>query len=396
MKELIIKLVAPAAILATGLGAFVMLEAAKPEPEKKVEPPRPLSVYVEIAQRADVALLVSTEGEVRAKTQVNLVAQIAGRIVSVSSEFTEGGRVTPGETLISIEDTDYQLSLSQAQARVAEAEVGVQEAVASADVAKKQLRNANNASPLALKKPQVAQAKARLAAANAELAQAELNLTRTKISLPFKGRVTEKVVDIGQFVSPGTFLGKAFATDVVQIRVPLDDDELASLDLPIGFVATSSEPIMVNLSATVAGRVQQWQGKLERLDAAIDRASRTLFAMVEVEDPYGQHVSQNGMPLAVGLFVSAEIEGRNIQNATVIPSSALRAGDNVFVVNAESRLEIREVEVVHSSENDVIIGAGIEPEEQVIVSSIRNPIPGMTLSPLPIAARSQLASRGEY
>jgi len=367
-------------ILSAGIGAFVLLDVAKPEPDKKTEPPRPLNVYVEKADRTDVSLLVSTEGEVRARTEVNMVAQVAGRVVSVSPEFTEGGIVSPGAALVVIEDTDYQLAVAQAEAQVAEAEVGVQEARATADVARKQLRNASNASPLALKKPQVAQAVARLKGAKAALAQAQLALARTRISLPFKGRLIEKNVDVGQFVSPGTQLGRAFATDVVEVRLPLDDTQLASLDLPIGFVSDAATPaIQVNLSARVAGRDQYWRGELVRLDASIDNQSRTLYGQVEVLSPYDQNVSQYGMPLAVGLYVKAEIVGRQIEDATVIPREALRAGNRVFIVNAQNRLEIRQVSVVHSSSTEAVIGAGVSANDQVIVSSIRNPIPGMSL-----------------
>ena len=390
----ILKIVAPLAIIGLAIGGFVLLDVAKPEPDKKVEPPRPLSVYVESAEQADVALQVTTGGEVRSRTDVNLVSQIAGRIISVSSEFTEGGKVSPGVTLVKIEDTDYQLALSQAQARVAEAEVGVQEAEASADVARKQLRDAKNASPLALKKPQVAQAQARLKAAQAELAQAELDLSRTEITLPFEGRISEKMVDVGQYVGPGTFLGKAFATDVVQIRLPLTDSQLASLGLPIGYVAEQRTPIRVELSAVVAGKEQHWQGELVRLDASIDTETRTLFGQVEVIGPYDSNVSENGMPLAVGLYVNAEIFGREIQNATVIPREALRAGDTVFVINEDQRLEIREVVVAHSSESEAIIESGIKPTDRVIVSSIRNPIPGMSLAALSVDAQSSVAKRG--
>ncbi len=382
MNKKITKVVAPIAILLVAIASFKMLEAGKPVPEKKTEEIRPLSVYIEHAEQKDVSLLVSTQGEVRARTEVDLVAQVAGRVVSISSEFTEGGIVTQGVSLINIDDTDYKLALAQSQAAVAEAEVGVQEALAIAGVARKQLRSSKKQSPLALKLPQVAQAKARLKAARASLSLAELNLARTKISLPFNGRVIEKSVDIGQYVSPGISLGRAFSTKVVEVRVPLDDDELASLDLPIGFIADGENPLLVDLSATVAGKMQRWQGELVRLDAAIDSRTRTLFGQIEIKSPYDKNVSQNNMPLAVGIYVKAEIKGRNISDATVIPRDGLRAGNNVFVVNSKDRLDVRKVDVIHSSSKIAIIGSGVKPDDRVIVSSIRNPIPGMRISAL--------------
>lgn len=389
----IVKFAAPVAILAAAVGAFFVLDLAKPEPEKKTDPPRALSVYVEPAEQSNIALRVQSGGDVRSRTTVNIVSEVAGRIVHVSPEFTEGGKVEPGTSFIEIDDRDYRLALSQAEATVAAAEVGVQEALAQADVARKQLQGAKNPSPLALRKPQVAQAKASLKAAEANLERAQLDLARTKISLPFSGRIASKMANVGQYVGPGTVLGEAFATDVVQIRLPLTDTQLASLGLPIGYVAESGE-IPVELSAIVAGKMQNWQGQLTRLDAAIDSQTRTLFGLVEVRDPYAGNASQNGMPLAVGLYVNADIFGRQVDNATVIPRQALRAGDNVFVLNDKQRLEIRNVSVIHSSETEAVIGVGIKPHDKVIISSIRNPIPGMSLTPLLNEPQGSVAKRG--
>jgi len=381
LKKLVTTL-APVFVIALGIGAYALLEWVKPEPEKKEEAPRPLSVYVEEVEQINVALDVETSGEVRARTEIDIVAQIAGRVVSVSPEFTEGGRVFPGIALITIEDTDYRFALLQAEAIVANAEVSLQQALAAADVARKQLQGTSNASDLALNKPQVARAHAGIKAAKADLAQAQANLDRTSITLPFTGRVISTSVDIGQYVTPGTQLGRAFSTDVVEIRLPLNDSQLASLDLPIGFIAEPNEGLAVDLNATVAGRDQVWHGQLTRLDASIERETRMLYGIVEVHSPYDQHVSQNGMPLAVGLYVQAKIQGREIRGAYVIPRDALRAGNQVYVVNDKGRLEVRSVEVTHSSSLRAIIASGLAPSERVVISSIRNPIQGMALKAL--------------
>jgi len=382
---------APVLVVALGAGIYATLQWAKPEPEKKEDPPRPLSVFVEPVEQTNIALTVETSGEVRARTEVDIVAQVAGRVVSVSDEFTEGGMVSPGTTLITIEDTDYRFALLQAEAVVAGAEVGVQQALAMANVARKQLRNANNASDLALKKPQVAQAKATLKAAKADLAQAQTNLSRTQISLPFYGRIINTSVGVGQYIIAGTPLGKAFSTDVVEIRLPLNDAQLASLALPIGYIAGDAG-LPVELGAIVAGKQQSWYGRLKRLDASIEVETRMLYGIVEVFSPYETNVSQHGMPLAVGLYVNAKIEGREINNAVVIPRDALRAGNQVYVINDKGRLEVRRVTVTHSSAREAIIASGLKHSERVIISSIRNPIQGMALEALQQTYKETAAS----
>jgi RND family efflux transporter MFP subunit len=376
------RIVAPILVLAASVGAYAVLHATRPAPEKNEQGPRPTSVFTAPVVQTRIALTVNTQGEVRARTEIELMSQVAGRIVAVSPEFTEGGLVEPDVSLLKIEDTDYRLALSQAKARVAEAQVGLQQALADADVARRQLRNDPSASDLALKKPQVAQARATLEAARANLEQAKLNLERTDVALPFRGRVVDTQVDVGQYISPGMSIGRVFATDVVEIRLPLNDSQLASLALPIGYTAPEGEGMPVILSAKVAGQRQTWNGRLVRLDASVDPDTRLLYAIAEVIDPYGANVSDKGMPLAVGLFVDAEIEGRELADAISIPSSGLRAGDVVFLVSPDGRLQVREVDVIHADPKRVIVGSGLTPGERVVTSAIRNPIEGMALSTL--------------
>ena len=374
-----IRYITPLIVLGLGLGAYALLHHTKPEPDKRDEGSRPVNVFVDTATRGPVQLDVLTAGEVRSRASIDLVAQVSGRIVAVSDEFTEGGTVLPDTALLHIEDTDYQLALKQAQARVAEATVAVELSLADADVARKQLRNSPNPSDLALKKPQVAEARARLLAAEADLEQAHVNLSRTRVTLPFIGRIDSTYVDIGQFVTAGTPLGRAFATDKVEVRLPITDAQLASLDLPIGYVAPPGKELLIEFSAEVANQHQLWHGKLKRLDASIDSATRLLYAIAEVDDPYGSNASETGMPLAVGLYVNALIRGREITEAIRVPRTALRAGNTLYVLGANGRLDIRNVNVLHSSPQFAVIGDGLQQGEQYIVSTIRNPIPGMAL-----------------
>lgn len=385
----VIRIVAPVAVVAIGVGLYMLLHATKPEPEKSTEGPRALSVYTETARAESVTLKVKTQGDVRARTDVDIVSQVGGRIVAVSPEFTEGGKVEPGIPLVSIEDTDYQLSLRQAEARVAGAKVGVEQALADADVARKQLRNDPTASPLALKKPQVAEARATLAAAEAELEQARINLRRTEISLPFAGRLVTTRADIGQYLTPGSIVGRAFATDIVEIRLPLNSAQLASLGLPIGFRAEAGEGLPVTFQAEVAGEQQSWQGKLVRLDASIDPETRMLFGIAEVQDPYGSGAAKSGMPMAVGLFVEAQISGKQLPEATIVSIEALRAGDMIYLIDDQGLLEMRRVDVAHKSEKNAVITGKLKPGEQVITSAIRNPVSGMALTAITTAAQAQ-------
>ena len=95
MNNILIKILLPLGVIGAGIGIYALLHYMKPEPEKKEEPPRAVSVFVQPVNRSDIPLKVTTQGEVRARTEVNIIAQVSGRVISVSSEFVEGGIVEP-------------------------------------------------------------------------------------------------------------------------------------------------------------------------------------------------------------------------------------------------------------------------------------------------------------
>lgn len=368
----------PVGIGFAGIAIFALLQVTKPRPVPNIEPPRPVSVEVAPAIRAASRPIVVAYGEVRPGVRTQLVAQVGGRIDSIAPAFIEGGEFAPGEVLLSIENTDYLAAVDERFARLAAAKVDLEQAVADADVARKQLAGQKNPSPLALKQPQVARAEAAVKAAETALSLAQTNLERTQISLPFRGRVQSQSADLGQFVSPGKVLGTVFGTDVAEVRLALTDRQLASLGIPIGFSGDTDGALPVVLSGEIGGVTYRWQAALVRLDAAIDPTTRSVYGTVRVQDPYGD-ASIQGMPLAVGLYVDAEIEGRPIIDAIQIAAEGLRAGNEVFVLSGEGLLDIRQVEVVHRNRDTVLLGAGVEAGEQVIISAIRNPVRGMRL-----------------
>lgn len=376
----ILKFVAPIAVLLAGVGSVMALSAAKDEPEKKEEAPRIVSLHVDNVRAEQVRLSVHTQGEVSAKTDIDLIPQVSGRIILVSDSFAEGGAFEAGALLIKIDDADYKLAVTRAEARVAEASVTLEKEMADASIKRKQWQDwvkDGTPTPLALNAPQVARAQANLRAAQADMETAKLNLARTMVSVPFQGRVMERKIGVGQYVTAGTSLGRVFATDKVEVRLPLTDSQLAELKLPIGFVAASGKEPKVTFGATMGGDKHTWAGKIVRVNASVDQQTRLVYAIAEVEDPYGASADR-GMPFAVGLFVSATIDGVVTQDALIMPRNALRGDNKVYVIKDE-KLEIRTVSVLSTTANQVIVASGVKPGEQVVISAVRSVYDGMAV-----------------
>jgi RND family efflux transporter MFP subunit len=352
-------------------GVTVSIIKANEKPEETRRPFTPLAVMADYAVRQDVRLTVQTQGEARPQTEIDLVPEVGGKIVYVSPNFIEGGIFTRGETLIRVDPSDYNVAVVRAQAAVAQAEQVLAREIAEGDIARSDYEELGRGAPseLALRVPQKQQAEAALQAANADLENARLQLSRTRVLAPFSGRVRTKASDMGQFVTPGSRLGRIFSTDVVEVRLPFTDADMAKIDLPIAFMTRDrSEATPVVLSAIIGGVHQNWNGYIMRTEAVYDTQSRALFAIAEVFDPYGDGVSQNGVPIAPGLFVDANIEGKLFTNAIVIPRDGLRVEHEIYTVDGKGKASIRKVSVLDATAERAVLSSGLEAGELVVLS----------------------------
>ncbi len=374
---------APVIIVVVAIfGVLAYLQSIAPKPEKAEDDPKGLTVFAERAWTSDLQITVKVQGEVRPRRQIVVAPQISGRVSYVAPNFIEGGAVRKGQVLIQLEAADYELAVVRAQSSVASAEQRLLREQAEAEIALQDLEELGleNATPLARREPQLAEARASLEAAKAQLKDAELALKRTAVYSPFAGRVLSQSGDVGQFVSPGQSLGNIFDTDVVEVSLPITDEELGRLGLPLAFNETRQNPgPEVVFTGNVGGQERNWTGRITRTGATVNSQTRLISAIGELRDPYGVG-ADNGAPMAPGLFVEASIKGDNLPGLIKAPRAALRSDDRVFVgLPAEHTLEIRPVEVVYSDPSGVYVSNGLESGELVIVSPIQAAFEGMNL-----------------
>jgi RND family efflux transporter MFP subunit len=227
---------------------------------------------------------------------------------------------------------------------------------------------------------------AALREARARVERAELDLARTELRAPYPGRVREESVDVGQFVSRGQRLATIYSIDFAEVRLPVPDEELAYLELdalePARLDPGTATGPTVTLRADFAGKRHTWSGRLARTEGEIDPRSRMVHVVARVEDPYGRVAQDGRTPLAVGLFVEAEIEGQQIEHAVLLPRSALRSDERVLIVDAESKLRFRSVEIARRIGDELVISGGIEAGELVVVSPLQTVSDGMAVRAL--------------
>jgi len=378
--KLNMKIVAPIGILVIGLASAAVLIAARSSVETEIPKAPPPLVRALDVRMESLELKVPAQGTVAPRTESDLISQVSGRVVDVSPKFANGGFFEKGDVLVQIDPRDYELALATANVEVAKAQVRYSQeqeesAVAQAEWAKV---GDGKATDLVLRKPQLAQARASLDAAQARYQMAKLNLERTAIKAPFAGRVRAKRVDIGQVVGPNAPLGKIYAVDFAEIRLPIPDPELKYLD--VSLYRTDQPEIVdgptVDLQADFAGATYTWSGRIVRVEGEIDPQTRMINLVARVDDPYSAPTDAVRPPLAVGLYVEADIGGKVVDNAIVLPRSALRGRSQVLIIDDE-RLYFRTVDVLRADSETIVITGGLKAGERVCISPLDTVVDGM-------------------
>jgi RND family efflux transporter MFP subunit len=380
----LLKWILPVVVLVAALAGGRYIVSQRPEAPQFQPPQVPVSIDAIRVSPQDYRVVIRSEGTVEPRTESTLIPQVSGQIVAISPSFREGGFFEQGDVLVTLDPRDYQLAIASAEAQVAQAESALEQELAQAKVVADDWRMLGREAPeLGLRKPQIAAARATLLSAQSQLERAKFDLERTRIRAPYDGQVLEKNVDVGQFVSPGTLLARVYATDYVEIRLPLSNRQLEFVDLPERFRGETAQrgtagPEAV-IKATIGRQEWRWSGRIVRAEGAIDTRTRQLFVVAQVDDPY-ERGADGQPPLRIGQFVEAEIEGQLLENAFVLPRSALREAAEVLVIDAESRLQRRPVTVAWTDGENAVITAGLEPADVV------------NITPLAVAANGTLVA----
>lgn len=361
-------------IILIGLGILIMvkLTVGKPLAEKRKSP-----VAVPVVQTVNIktgsrSVIIRGEGTVKPSKEIRLVPQVGGKVVFVSPNLVNGGEFEKGDTLLRLDPVDYRLAVTLAKAKVKEAESNLEMAVEETTAAREEWHLHYNGGsiaqkppPLVAKEPQLAAARARLEGDKADYKKAVLNLERTELKAPFSGQVSEESVDIGQYVSSGQSIANLYSTEAAEIVLPLEDKELFWFNVP-GFTSGDGPGSEAIIQADIAGLKRTWSGKVVRVEGKLDEQTRMINVVVRVKNPY-----VGKPPLAMGLFVTVDIKGSTISYASVIPRTALRRGDVVWLVKDDGRLYFHKVDVARIQGEEVLIKSGLVNGDTVVTSSLK-------------------------
>jgi multidrug efflux pump subunit AcrA (membrane-fusion protein) len=137
----------------------------------------------------------------------------------------------------------------------------------------------------------------------------------------------------------------------------------------------------VLLSGAVDGINTSWQAAIVRSEGVVSELNRAQYLVARLADPYGLKVDQGNksVPLRVGTFVKASIEGKVLKDVFQIPRSALLEGSRVGLIDSEQMLKIVPVTVVHADDQYYYLSNGLTEGMEIVISALGTPIEGLKL-----------------
>ncbi|NTJ43563.1 efflux RND transporter periplasmic adaptor subunit [Agrobacterium larrymoorei] len=319
-------------------------------------------------------------GRLEAVDRVQIRSRVAGQIKAV--HFREGALVKEGDALFTIDPAPYEAAMAGAQAQVASAEARVALAKTELDRGHRLSDNRTiSQSDLDQRQSSFTDADAQLRAARATLKTAELDLGYTDIRAPVSGRVGKIEITAGNLVAAGSaspalttlvsvdpIYASFNASEAIVMRalseLPKTDGALPAL-----------EKIPVEIG-TLADEGTPTKGTLHLIDNQVDSASGTIGVRAVFENKDGR--------LIPGQFVRVRMGEPQTESRILISDRAIGTDQDkkfVFIVDAENKVNYRQIKPGTSAEGQRIIESGLEVGDTIVVNGMQRIRPGATVAP---------------
>ncbi|CAN7572107.1 efflux RND transporter periplasmic adaptor subunit [Phenylobacterium sp. LjRoot219] len=356
-----------ATLLALSVGGCGSDKPAKPPPQA-IAAAHPL--------QRDVVDWDDYVGRFEAIQDVQVMPRVSGQITRIA--FREGVEVAKGQFLFEIDPRPFRAALAQAQANAAKAAATLANARTELTRASELLQvRAVSREEYEQKLATQRSAEADLEAARAAVQASALDLEFTSVRAPIAGRVSDKRVSIGDYVTAGqTLLTRVVTVDPIWFSF----DGAESFYLKYIRQAESGErpssryapnPVEIKLADEASYR---WQGRMAFVDNAIDTASGTIRAHATVANPQGL--------LVPGMFGRARLLGSGAYRAMLVPDEAIVTDQTrrfVYVVGQGGKVAIRNVETGPLVEGLRVIKNGLAPGDRVALDGLARLQPGATV-----------------
>ncbi len=393
--KLVTLVIGGVALAAVAYGGYVLsnpetIPASSPQTAQQPpasSPPRPggpgnvppAPVVVAVSKLASVPVTLNVIGNVQAYSAVSLKSQVDGQIRDV--HFREGQVVKRGELLFTLDQRPYEAALRQAEANLAKDKALLEKAISDlrrteALVAKDYTSRSNYEAA----KANVASLDATVKGDEAMVEQAKLKLEYTTIEAPIDGRVGSILVNAGNLVRANDNTAGSTLVVINQIRPIYVQFSVPESSLSEIRARMARGKIAVKAQAPQEDRVPA-EGTLTFINNTVDTTTGTIQLKATFENDDDR--------LVPGQFVNVTVELAVLNEAVVVPVAAVQVGQRgsyVYVVKADSTVELRLVRAGIATEREVVIQDGLKAGERVVTEGQLRLRPGARVTVRPTGA----------
>lgn len=385
-KATLLRIGLPLLILGLAVVGAQLLILSRPPVPKADRTIKPTLVDVLTVRMQDERAVITAYGTVQAHRRLIVQPEVGGRVVQLNPELVIGGILEQDEALLRIDPRDYQFAVDEQRASLAEAEFDLKVELGNQAVAKREwnlLKPSGGeisalSQQLALRRPHLKEKYVALQAAKSRFRKAQLDLQRTIVRTPFHALVLQESVEKGQLVNAQSSVATLVDVDEFRVQVSVPIHQIEWITFP-GSGRSQGARVRVIREIGNDEPVER-RGTVVELLGDVTENGRMAQVLVAIQDPLELEKPDNGRrPLLLGEYVRVEIEGPALRDVIVLPRPTIREGSRVWVKNAENQLEVRQVDVVLSRKETVLISRGLRDGEQVITSQLTAAIPGLLL-----------------
>jgi RND family efflux transporter MFP subunit len=373
----------PVLVLAGGALIAVALVESGPKARREAPPRLARLVEVEAVRFSKQPVILEAMGTVQPARKIDLHPRVGGAVTWVSPELVPGGRFREGQKIVQIDLSDYELTVAQREADLAQARSNLRLERGQQSIAEREYELLGETieegdRDLILRTPQLESIQAELQKAQSALDQARLDLERTQVKSPFDAIVISSGVDLGESVTTATNLATLVGTNEYWIEALIPVDDLRWIRLPDSGNKTTGSTARIYTDANRTESAHR-TGRVIRLAGDLEEEGRMARLLISVRNPLESHEDSVITPLLIGAYVRIEIEGEQIESAAAIDRRFLRDGNQVWLMNAENALEIRPVKIAFRGRDRVFVVGGIKEGDRLILTDLAAPIEGMPL-----------------
>lgn len=382
------------------VGMRVLLSMRK-APKRKAQTVSQVRVQTQVVKKQAMRLTLKGYGTTQAKRVVELIPEVAGKVVYISPLLREGARVKKGALLLRLDSRSYAIEYKRLKRQIASLR---KQSKLLASALRLNRRNVNRNRRLLRRKvidqgsydtqsiqfidrqQRLESLKQNIGNLEEQLRLAALKLQHTRIRAPFDARITSALAEKGGYVSMGKPVAKLESRYELELPVSFP---LASLQ---GIRNDKGEPIDLEqlpayLATLPAVTIRQseskvvWKGRVVRVGAKLDLSTRTVPLWVHISLRQRKRSSRGFVTqptLLPGTFCQVAIPTRKRREVVVVPRQALYG--NIAYLAVDNRIARRRVDVIETSGDKVLLSKGLKPGERLIISPLVAPRVGAPIT----------------